>query len=139
MLCQEISSGARSALPMRVAPEGIVQKRLFSSIGSKCSVVHHTSPRDTLTARYVIFETLQLRDTLTSTYFKDILPSNTNPPLQREVVFTILENSSPHGYNRNSFIYSLVHLFCTCWRHLFLFLILSFPIFAPRLSPRSFS
>jgi hypothetical protein len=39
--CQEISSGARSALPMGVAPEAIVEKYCFE-YRLKYSVVHHT-------------------------------------------------------------------------------------------------
>jgi hypothetical protein len=43
--------------------------------------------------------------------------SNTLPSLQLEFAFTILESSSPQGYNRMSFVCNLVHRFCTCWRH----------------------
>jgi hypothetical protein len=39
------------------------------------------------------------------------------PSLQLEVAFIILESSSPQGYNRKSFVYSLVYIFCTCRRH----------------------
>jgi hypothetical protein len=45
--CQEISSGARSALPMGVAPEAIVEKYFFE-YRLKYNVVHHTSTRNTL-------------------------------------------------------------------------------------------
>jgi hypothetical protein len=43
--CQEISSGARSALPMGVAPEAIVEKYFFE-YRLKYSVVHHTLSRN---------------------------------------------------------------------------------------------
>jgi hypothetical protein len=39
------------------------------------------------------------------------------PSLQLEVAFSIIESSSPQGYNRKSFIYSFVYRFVTCWRH----------------------
>jgi hypothetical protein len=45
--CQEISSGARSALPMGVAPEAIVEKYFFE-YRLKYSVVHHTLSRNSL-------------------------------------------------------------------------------------------
>jgi hypothetical protein len=39
------------------------------------------------------------------------------PLFHRKIVFTILESSSPQGYNQNSFVDSFVYLFCTCRRH----------------------
>jgi hypothetical protein len=93
--CQEISSGARSALPMGVAPEAIVEKYFFE-YRLKYSVVHHTSSRNSLIITCL---------------------SNTRPSLQLEVAVTIFESSSPQGYNRKSFVYSLIYRFCTCRRH----------------------
>jgi hypothetical protein len=45
--CQEISSGVRSALPMGVAPEAIVEKYFFE-YRLKYNVVHHTSTQNIL-------------------------------------------------------------------------------------------
>jgi hypothetical protein len=39
------------------------------------------------------------------------------PLLQRKIALTILESSSPQGYNRNSIVDSFVYLFCTCQHH----------------------
>jgi hypothetical protein len=57
--------GCALSAPDRSSPRGYSRKRLFLSIGSKYSVVHHTSTRDTSTSRYSNFEILQLCDTST--------------------------------------------------------------------------
>jgi hypothetical protein len=51
--------GCALSAPDGSSPRGYSQKMLFSSIGSKCNVDHHTSIQDTFN-----FEILQLRDTL---------------------------------------------------------------------------
>jgi hypothetical protein len=56
VLCQEISSGAHSALPMGVAPEAIVEKIFFFKYRLKYSVVHHC----TLTQKNLLSKTRPL-------------------------------------------------------------------------------
>jgi hypothetical protein len=73
IMCQEISSGARSALPMGVAPEAIV-KKTFSSIGSKYSVVHHTSTRDTLITSCHRIRVHHFREKVYSPFLKIVAP-----------------------------------------------------------------
>jgi hypothetical protein len=51
MLYSLISSGARLALPMGVAPKAIVEKN-FSSIGSRDNIARHTSTQNTSTSKF---------------------------------------------------------------------------------------
>jgi hypothetical protein len=67
--------GCALSAPDGSSPRGYSRKRLFSSIGSKYSVVHHTSTRDTSTLRYFNSRYFYFREKLYSPFLKIVAPT----------------------------------------------------------------
>jgi hypothetical protein len=111
MLYSLISSGARSALPMGVAPEATVEKN-FSSIGSRDNIARHTLTRNTSTSKF-----------FNSRYFQKhlVVEFQSNTSLKSSTRF-FAKVTAPKAVIKRSFSYDPLYNFCICRRHLFTFL-----------------
>jgi hypothetical protein len=106
-----ISSGARSAFPMGVAPEAIVEKS-FLSIGSRDNIARHTSTQNTSTLNF-----------FNSRYFQKHLVVEFQSSTSMKSSFRyFVKVIAPKAVTKRSFSYDPLYNFCICWRHLFTFI-----------------
>jgi hypothetical protein len=105
-----ISSGARSALPMGVAPEAIVEKS-FSSTGSRDNIARHTSTRNTSTSKF-----------FNSRYFQrhPFVEFQSSTSMKSSIRYFV-KITAPKAVIKRSFSYDPLYNFFICRRHLFTF------------------
>jgi hypothetical protein len=143
--------GCALSAPDGSSPRGYSRKNIFSSIGSNYNVVHHTSSRNSLIITCYRIRVHHFREKLYSPFLKVVAPKAIIKTPSYTVLFiyfalvgAILLLSYIVFFMTSistSLLYKCKPLcgqYCK-FLNFWLLVGLPFPIFAPRLSPRSFS